>query len=61
MNEQEKYEKLRLHITQQIDDAKNIINSDSGEVEKLSKQLQIHFLYQILEKMNQLDNEHSNL
>lgn len=57
MNEQEKYEKLRLYIKQQIKEAEIILASEGGDIEKVSRQLQIHFLFQILDKMDQLDND----
>ena len=57
MNEQEKYENLRLYIKQQIKEAESILASEGGDIEKVSRQLQIHFLFQVLDKMDQLDND----
>lgn len=56
MSELEKYEKLRLHIKQQVTDIEESLDS-VGMVEKLAKQMELIFLDQMLEKMNQLDNE----
>lgn len=56
MNDLEKYEKLRLHIKQQVTDIEASLDS-IGTVEKLAKQMELIFLDQMLEKMNQLDNE----
>ena len=54
--ELEKYEKLRSYIEQQIMEEQNNLNS-VGLAEKLAKQMQLHFLFQMKDKMNQLDEE----
>ncbi|MEK3766103.1 MULTISPECIES: hypothetical protein [unclassified Solibacillus] len=56
MSDLEKYEKLRAYIEQQIADIQGNLDS-IGMAEKLAKQMQLHFLFQIKDKMNQLDEE----
>lgn len=56
MEESNKYEKLRAYIDQQITDINN--NTESGgDAAKLAKQIQLHFLYQLSDKMRQLDDD----
>ncbi|MBM7664962.1 hypothetical protein JOC25_001421 [Solibacillus kalamii] len=56
MSELEKYEKLRLHIKQQVTDIEKSLDS-LGMAEKLAKQMELIFLDQMLDKMKQLDDE----
>ncbi|MER2027752.1 MAG: hypothetical protein ABS935_10750 [Solibacillus sp.] len=56
MSELEKYEKLRLHIKQQVTDIEKSLDS-LGIAEKLAKQMELIFLDQMLDKMKQLDDE----
>ena len=56
MSDLEKYEKLRAYIEQQIADIQGNLDS-IGMAEKLAKQMQLHFLFQMKDKMNQLDEE----
>ena len=57
VSELEKYEKLRLHIKQQVKDIEKSLDS-VGMVEKLAKQMELIFLDQMLDKMKQLDDEY---
>lgn len=56
VSELEKYEKLRLHIKQQVTDIEKSLDS-LGIAEKLAKQMELIFLDQMLDKMKQLDDE----
>lgn len=56
MSDLEKYEKLRAYIEQQIADIQGNLDS-IGMAENLAKQMQLHFLFQMKDKMNQLDEE----
>ena len=56
MSELEKYEKLKSYIEQQITDVQDHLDS-AGMAEKLAKQMQLHFLFQMKDKMDQLDEE----
>ena len=56
VSELEKYEKLRLHIKQQVTDIEKSLDS-LGMAEKLAKQMELIFLDKMLDKMKQLDDE----